>query len=122
MNPTSLSFDDLPPLELEENDSSLSRQLEEVLSRYFYESCDGVTQALLTNCEWYFTTISTAPTLVINGADRAMSRRVLNHIVAIATALRHFSISARIFVGSSIEAEGSTEIRVDEISAYRNPF
>ena len=122
MNPTSLPFDDLPPLKLEESDSSLSRQLEEVLSRYFYESCDGVTQALLTNCEWYFTTISTAPTLVINGADRALSRRVLNHIVAIATALRQFSISARVLISSSVEAEGSTEVRVDEISAYQNPF
>ncbi|PSB20949.1 hypothetical protein C7B65_05965 [Phormidesmis priestleyi ULC007] len=118
MNPTSLPFDDLPPLELEESDSSLGRQLEEALSRYFYESCDGVTQALLTNCEWCFTTISTAPTLVINGADRAMSQRVLNHVVAISTALLHFSTSARVLIGSSSEAETLIEIRVDEISAY----
>ncbi len=120
MNPTSLPFDDLPPVELEESDSSLSRQLEEALSRYFYESCDGVTQALLTNCEWYFATISTAPTLVINGVDRTMSQRVLNHIVAISTALLHFSTSARVLIGASIEAETFVEVRVDEISAYRD--
>lgn len=120
MNPNSLPFDDLPPLELEESDSSLGRQLEEALSRYFYESCDGVTQALLTNCEWYFTTISTAPTLVINGVNRAMSHRVLNHMVAIATALLNFSTSARVLIGSSVEAEALTEIRVDEISAFRD--
>ena len=120
MNPNSLPFDDLPPLELEESDSSLGRQLEEALSRYFYESCDGVTQALLTNCEWYFITISTAPTLVINGVNRAMSHRVLNHTVAIATALLNFSTSARVLIGSSVEAEALTEIRVDEISAFRD--
>lgn len=120
MNPNSLPFDDLPPLELEESDSSLGRQLEEALSRYFYESCDGVTQALLTNCEWYFTTISTAPTLVINGVNRAMSHRVLNHMVAIATALLNFSTSARVLIGSSVEAEALTEIRVDEVSAFRD--
>lgn len=120
MNPNSLPFDDLPPLELEESDSSLGRQLEEALSRYFYESCDGVTQALLTNCEWYFTTISTAPTLVINGVNRAMSHRVLNHMVAIATALLNFSTSARVLIGSAAEAEALTEIRVDEISAFRD--
>ena len=120
MNPNSLPFDDLPPLELEESDSSLGRQLEEALSRYFYESCDGVTQALLTNCEWYFTTISTAPTLVINGVNRAMSHRVLNHMVAIATALLNFSTSARVLIGSSVETEALTEIRVDEISAFRD--
>ena len=122
MNHTSLPFDDLPPLKLEESDSSLNRQLEEMLSRYFYESCDGVIQALLTNCEWYFTTVSTAPTLVINGADRAMSQRVLNHVVAIATALLYFSASARVLIGSSSDAKTLAEIRVNEISAYQDPF
>ncbi len=120
MNHPSLPSDDLPPLKLEETDSSLSRQLEEALSRYFYESCDGVTQALLTNCEWYFTTISTAPTLVINGANQAMSQRVINHIVAISTALLHFSTSTRVLIGSFTEDEPFTEIRVDEISAHRD--
>lgn len=118
----SLPSDDLPPLKLEETDSSLSRQLEEALSRYFYESCDGVTQALLTNCEWYFTTISTLPTLVINGANSAMNQRVFNHIVAIATALSEFSVSARVLIGASIGQEAFVEIRVDEISAYQDPL
>ncbi|MBC7823078.1 MAG: hypothetical protein H7126_04235 [Candidatus Parcubacteria bacterium] len=122
MNHHSLPSDDLPPLKLEETDSSLIRQLEEALSRYFYESCDGVTQALLTNCEWYFTTISTVPTLVINGADSAMNQRVFNHIVAIATALSEFSISAKVVIGSTIGQEAFVEIRVDEISAYQDPL
>jgi hypothetical protein len=122
MNHHSLPSDDLPSLQLEETDSSLSRQLEEALSRYFYESCDGVTQALLTNCEWYFTAISTAPTLVINGANSAMNQRVFNHIVAIATALSEFSVSARVVIGSSIGQEAFIEIRVDEISAYQDPL
>jgi len=122
MNHHSLPSDDLPPLKLEETDSSLIRQLEEALSRYFYESCDGVTQALLTNCEWYFTTISTVPTLVINGADSAMNQRVFNHIVAIATALSEFSISAKVVIGSTIGQEVFVEIRVDEISAYQDPL
>jgi hypothetical protein len=122
MNHHSLPSDDLPPLQLEETDSSLSRQLEEALSRYFYESCDGVTQALLTNCEWYFTAISTAPTLVINGANSAMNQRVFNRIVAIATALSEFSVSARVVIGSSIGQEAFIEIRVDEISAYQDPL
>ncbi len=118
----SLPSDDLPPLKLEETDSSLSRQLEEALSRYFYESCDGVTQALLTNCEWYFTTISTLPTLVINGANSAMNHRVFNHIVAIATALSEFSVSARVLIGASIGQEAFVEIQVDEVSAYQDPL
>ena len=122
MNHHSLHSDDLPPLQLEETDSSLSRQLEEALSRYFYESCDGVTQALLTNCEWYFTAISTAPTLVINGANSAMNQRVFNYIVAISTALSEFSVSARVVIGSSIGQEAFIEIRVDEISAYQDPL
>lgn len=122
MNHHSLPSDDLPPFKLEETDSSLIRQLEEALSRYFYESCDGVTQALLTNCEWYFTTISTVPTLVINGADSAMNQRVFNHIVAIATALSEFSISAKVVIGSTIGQEAFVEIRVDEISAYQDPL
>ena len=122
MNHSFLPSDDLPPLQLEETDSSLSRQLEEALSRYFYESCDGVTQALLTNCEWYFTTISTTPTLVINGANRDMSQRVINHILAIAEALSKFSISARVLIGSTTDADLLIEIRVDEISAYQDPL
>ncbi len=122
MNHHSLPSDDLPPLKREETDSSLSRQLEEALSRYFYESCDGVTQALLTNCEWYFATISTVPTLVINGANSAMNQRVFNHIVAIATALSEFSVSAEVVIGSSVGQEAFAEVRVDEISAYQDPL
>ncbi len=122
MNHHSLPSDDLPPLKLEETDSSLIRQLEEALSRYFYESCDGVTQALLTNCEWYFTAISTAPTLVIKGANSAMNQRVFNHIVAIATALSEFSASAKVVIGATIGQEAFVEIRVDEISAYQDPL
>jgi hypothetical protein len=122
MKNSPLPPDDLPPSQTGHSDGILRRQLEDALSKYFYESCDGVTQALLTNCEWYFNTIAVAPTLVINCPDAATNWRVLNNVVAIATALSRFSSSAKIRVCPPVEAGTPFEIRVDEISVYRDPL
>jgi len=120
MNPLPpLPPDDLPPFQTEQGDVVLRRQLEDSLGRRFYETCDGVTQALLTSCEWYVTTDSTALTLVINCPDTAINWRILNNIVSISTPLAELSTRAKIRVGCPGGAP-PFEIRVDEISLYRD--
>lgn len=131
MNKPSLPPDDLPPSAWTEQDNFLHRKLEEAVSRYFYESCDGVTQALLTNCEWYFTITASALTLVINCSDRAINLRVINNVTAmrssspggaIAARLKAFSKSARIHIYPPDAAGIPLEVRVDETSVYQDPF
>jgi hypothetical protein len=121
MNTTSLPPDDLPSHHWTEQDAALRRKLEEAVNRCFYESCDGVTQSLLINCQWWFTITASALTLVIHCADRAINLRVVNNMVTIANLLKPFSKTARIQVCPP-DGEVPLEVRVDEISVYPDPL
>ncbi|NJP10837.1 MAG: hypothetical protein HC866_16305 [Leptolyngbyaceae cyanobacterium RU_5_1] len=116
----SLDPDDLPPAQLDQADSILCRQLEESISRHFYENCNGVTQALLLSCEWYIATNSDALMLVITCPDMMTNWRVLNNVVLIGNVLERFVSSAKIRVCPPADAGVPFEIRVDEISVYRD--
>lgn len=122
MSRSSLPSDDLPPSQISELDRILRRQLEASTAKHFYESCDGVTQSVLSSCEWSITTNSSALMLVINCPDLALNWRVLNNIVPIGTRLAQFSSRAKIRVCPPDESGTPFEIRVDEISLYRDPL
>lgn len=117
-----LSSDDLPPSPLTDLDDQLRRKLEEAISRYFYESCNGVIQALLTNCEWYFTVDASALMLVINCSDAAINARVSNNLAAIINQLVQFAARAKIRICPPIEVGLPFERLVDETSAHRDLF
>jgi hypothetical protein len=121
MNKSFLPPDDLPSSEWTEQDAYLHRKLEEAVNRCFYESCDGVTQALLTNCQWWFTITASALTLVIHCKDQAINRRVENNVVAIANLLKPFSKTARIQICRP-DGEMPPDMGVDEISVYPDPL
>ncbi len=116
----SLPADDRSPTSGEQDDNVLKRQLEDVIARYFYESCDGVTQSLLMTCEWFITTTSPGLTLVINCPGMAINWRVLNNIVPLAIQLEQFAASARIRVCPPMGMGSPYEIRVDEAAIYRD--
>ncbi len=116
----SLPPDDLPPAEALQSDRALHQQLEEAVNKHFYEACDGVTQALLLNCQWSITITAKALTLIIHCPDITTNWRVLNNIVAIGSVLEVFSPSARIRVCPPPESGIPLEARVDEISVYRD--
>ena len=116
----SFSPDDLPPAEFGQVDQSLQRQLEESVSKHFYEACDGVTQGLLLRCEWHITTSANALTLVILCPDMMTNWRVLNNVVPLGKSLEQFISSAKIQVCPPVGMGTPFEIRVDEISVYRD--
>jgi hypothetical protein len=98
MHQPNLPPDDLPPDQIMPIDSILRRQLESAIGRRFYEACDGVTQSLLTSCEWFVTTTTSALTLVVNCPDMPTHWRVLNNIAALTSPLERFSSGAKIQV------------------------
>lgn len=116
----SLPPDDLPPTEALQSDRTLHHQLEEAVNKHFYETCDGVTQALLVNCQWSITITAAALTLVIHCPDIATNWRVLNNVVSIGSVLEVFSPTAHIRVYPPPDSGIPLEVRVDEISVYRD--
>ncbi len=122
MTKSLLPPDDLPPLETMQADKVLNRQLEDSLSKHFYETCDGVTQALLLSCEWYLTLKSGELNLVIDCPTMSLNWRVLNNMVLIGNALEHFAQSAKIRICPPEGMGLPFELRVDEISVYRDLF
>jgi hypothetical protein len=113
MTLSSLHPDDLPSTEL--SDGSLLQELELAIAKQFYEACDGVTQALLMNCEWSVTTRSPTLMLLIVSPDQATHWRVLNHLTMISTHLAPFTSSAKIRISLPLNEETPIEIRVDEV-------
>lgn len=120
MNNPSLSPDDLPPAQPTRLDRILRRQLEDSTGKQFYQGCDRSVQALLSNCDWYITTNASALTLVIVCPDRVTNWRVLNNIVKIGSQLEQFSIRAKIRICPPLGMGTPFEMRVDEISVYRD--
>lgn len=112
--------DDLPSPEFGNEDTFLKRQLEEATRRYFYESCDGVMQGLLLRSEWFLTTSGDALTLVIQCPDMITNWRVLNNIVLLGKKLEQFVSHAKIRICPPEGMGTPFEIRVDEISMYRD--
>ncbi len=117
-----LSADDLPPAELDQLDRLLQQQLEESISKHFYEACDGVTQGLLLRCEWHISSLADALTLEIRCPDMMTNWRVLNNIVPLSNVLKQFVPSAKVRICPPADSGMPFEVRVDEVSVYRDLF
>lgn len=115
-----LPVDDLPPNELGQADTDLQRQLEESVTKHFYEACDGVTQGLLLRCEWRIASIVDALTLEILCPDMMTNWRVLNNVVALGNALKQFVPSAKVRICPPEDMGMPFEVRVDEVSVHRD--
>lgn len=120
MNTFFLPPDDLPPAQLSSLDEELRRQLEASTAKHFYEGCDGVTQSVLSSCDWHITSNSSALMLVITCPDMTINWRVLNNIVSIGNQLAQFSGGAKVRICPPEGIGTPFEIRVDEISVYRD--
>ncbi|ULP70545.1 hypothetical protein BDGGKGIB_00161 [Nodularia sphaerocarpa UHCC 0038] len=112
--------DDSHPKQPTSADIILRQQLEDSISRYFYEGCDRIIQNLLSNCRWYVTTRANAMTLVIECPDQVTNWRVLRQIVPMGTLLNSIISSAKIRVCPPDSQGIPFEMRVDELSVYRD--
>ncbi|AFZ27463.1 hypothetical protein Cylst_5448 [Cylindrospermum stagnale PCC 7417] len=112
--------DDSHPMQPSSADIILRQQLEYSISRYFYEACDRTIQTLLSNCRWYVTTRAGVLTLVIECPDQVTNWRVLQKIVPMGTLLNGIIDSAKIRVCPPESNGMPFEMRVDELSVYRD--
>ncbi|MEH1846376.1 MAG: hypothetical protein V7L25_15600 [Nostoc sp.] len=112
--------DDSHPMQPTSADIILRQQLEDSISKYFYDACDRTIQNLLSTCRWYVTTHANALTLVIECPDQVTNWRILQKIVPMGTLLYGVVSSAKIRVCPP-EIQGVPfEMRVDELSVYRD--
>ncbi|KAB8334373.1 hypothetical protein SD80_008220 [Scytonema tolypothrichoides VB-61278] len=112
--------EDSHPVQLTSADIMLRQQLEYSISRYFYEGCDRNIQDLLSNCRWYVTTDVNTLTLVIECPDQVTNWRVLQRLVTMAALLHQMVSSAKIRVCPPKSQGMPFEMRVDELSVYRD--
>ncbi|MBK1989473.1 hypothetical protein A0J48_018365 [Sphaerospermopsis aphanizomenoides BCCUSP55] len=112
--------DDKHHLQPTSADIILQQQLEYSISRYFYEGCDRIIQNLLSHCRWYVTTHASAMTLVIECPDQVTNWRILQKIVPMASLLYSIVSSAKIRVCPPEANAVPFEMRVDELSVYRD--
>ena len=114
--------DDLPPQRLELGDRFLRRQLDLSLRQRFQQRCDPASLQLLAACDWSITVTANGATLVIVCPNRATNWQVLNQVIALGSGMAQFSQAARLRIYSTPERLDQFEIRVDELSIYRESF
>ena len=112
--------DDSHPLQPTSADIVLRQRLEYSISKYFYEGSDRSIQNLLSCCRWYVNTHATALTLIIECPDQVTNWRVLQQIVPMASLLNSIISSAKIRVCPPSNQGMPFEMRVDELSVYRD--
>ncbi|NJR64719.1 MAG: hypothetical protein HC772_04360 [Leptolyngbyaceae cyanobacterium CRU_2_3] len=115
----SLPPDDLPPQHLELGDRILRRQLDLSLTQRFQQQCDSTRQQLLLACDWSITTMANVVTLVIVCPDLPTNWQVLNQVVVLGDLMSQFSQDAKLRIYATPEMVDLFEIRVDELSIYR---
>ena len=115
MNKSSLTADDLPP-KVTLRDELLLRRLEEAIGKHFYQACDRITRALLSNCHWYFKTNTTSLTLLIFCYDRESYLNILNALSQIIKRIQRFSYNAKIHICPPPDNGIPWEMQVDEIA------
>ncbi|BAY86261.1 hypothetical protein NIES267_57670 [Calothrix parasitica NIES-267] len=120
MNKSFLHGDDLPPKEVTKGDKMLLLELERTTGKCFYDSCDAITQALISNCFWYLTIDAEYLTLVIHAPDIITYWHIVSNIVQLGMKLEPLASSARIRVCPPPGKATSFEIGVDEVSAFRD--
>ncbi|MCJ8280768.1 MAG: hypothetical protein MJK14_12975, partial [Rivularia sp. ALOHA_DT_140] len=81
MNKSFLHADDLPPTEVTQGDRMLLLELERTTGKCFYDSCDAITQALISSCFWYLTIDAEYLTLVIHTPDIVTYWHIVSNIV-----------------------------------------
>ena len=107
MNYFYLRPEDLPPRN--PVDDSLQRKLDQTITQYFYETCDRLTQRVLSYGGWYVTTCGRGLTLVIICADRRQNWEVLKYVPSLAKYLKEFAPTSNIRIypppgdGTSLE-------------------
>jgi hypothetical protein len=114
--------DDMPPVEGSEFDGILRRELEQSTTRCFYEACDRITQTLLSMCQWHMTTNFGPLMLIIQCPDMPTFWNIMSDISQLGNRLKRFANRAKIRVCPPPDNGAPFEIRVDEISLYRDWF
>lgn len=121
MNKAFLPPDDLPAANQTQADKLLRWELEQSTGKCFYEACDRITQALLSNCQWYLTTNASTLMLVIDCPDIVSYWHIVSNIPQLGNRLERFSsANAKIRVYPPMGKGTPFEISVNEISAYRD--
>ncbi|PLZ97130.1 hypothetical protein CEN50_16135 [Fischerella thermalis CCMEE 5268] len=120
MNKEFLPKDDCHPLQLTSADIILRQQLENSISSYFFNACDRTIQNLLSSCRWYILSHGNALTLVVECPDQITNWRVLQKIVPMAAVLGNIISSAKIRICPPKKEGMPFEMRVDELSVYRD--
>jgi len=112
--------DDSHPIQPTSADIILRQQLEYSISRYFYDACDRTIQNLLSSSRWYVKHYANTLTLVIECPDQVTNWRILQKIVPMGTLLYGIITSAKIRVCPPESQGVPFEMRVDELSVYRD--
>jgi hypothetical protein len=114
--------DDLPSQSLKIDDWLLRRQLDLSLTQRFQQQCDPTSLKILSSCEWSITTAANVGMLVIVCPNRKTNWQVLNQVVPLSKTMAQFSQDAKLRIYPTPEMLDYFEIRVDEISIYREKF
>jgi hypothetical protein len=91
MSSLPLPSEDLPHSNAAYSDYQWRWQLDESISKLFYDACSNELQSLLAQCKWYTINHAGVLTLVINSPNVTIHENVVNATAAFNRLLERFS-------------------------------
>jgi hypothetical protein len=120
MVPSSLPSDDLPQPNSAYSDYQWRWQLDESISKHFYDACSDELRSLLGRCEWFTMSHAGVLLLVVNCPNAAVNDDVVNAIASLGSTLGRFAQHAKVRVCPPPDLGTPLEIQVDEIVTYQD--
>ena len=117
MNQLNLSPDDLPTNQMVKLSEVLLSQLEEVIKKRFFSSCDRMVRIVLSSCHWYFKTNGGVLMLIMICHDLESYQNIMITVPHLVSRLRRFTNQARISLTSPINNGIAWIIEIEETSS-----
>jgi hypothetical protein len=103
MNQRYLPPDDLPSHLTIQVSEILFRQLEEVIKKSFFLTCNRMTRIMLSSCHWYFQINSGILTLILICHDMKSYRNIMKTVPQFVEKLKQFANQAKITIRSPVD-------------------
>lgn len=114
MTKSHLSPDDLPTYKTTQISEVLMSQLEEVIKKRFFLTCDSIIRIVLSSCHWYFKVNGGILMLIMVCHDIESYQNIMTSVPYLADKVKQFANKAKISISSPVNNGIPWVINIDK--------
>jgi hypothetical protein len=97
------------------SDDALHQQLGEAIAKRFYQTCSGITQLILSSCEWQITKEADCLSLIVICANDMDYWHFISNLPEIESKIKQFTNHFKVQIFSSLTNRIPFEVEMAEI-------